>query len=185
MHGVRRSLVQAQSNAAGLPLWEVELPWPCSNDDYESAMKAACARAVRQGIECVAFGDLFLTEIRSYREKQLRGTGLEPVFPVWGIPTDALSREMIAAGVRAKVTCVDCNQLNSCFAGREFDKALLGELPAKADPCGENGEFHTFVYAGPMFREVIPVQVGEIVVREQFAFADLLAVDSCCGSKDK
>ena len=183
MHGVRRPLVQSQAKAAGLPLWEVELPWPCSNNDYECAMKAACDRAVHQGIECVAFGDLFLTEIREYREKQLLGTGLTPVFPLWGIPTDALAREMIAAGLRAKLTCVDCHQLDTDFVGREFDGNLLRELPPNADPCGENGEFHSFVYAGPMFRDVIPVEAGEIVLREQFAFADLLPASPAMGQK--
>lgn len=178
MHGVRRSLVRAQAAAAGLPLWEVELPWPCSNEQYESAMKSACARAVQNGIECVAFGDLFLTDIRAYREKQLSGTGLEPLFPVWGIPTTSLAHEMMAAGLRAKLTCVDSKQIDPRFAGREFDAQLLSDLSASADPCGENGEFHSFVYAGPMFREPIPVEAGEIVQRGQFFYADLVPAPS-------
>ncbi|HET8826792.1 MAG TPA: ATP-binding protein [Terriglobales bacterium] len=178
MHGVRRSLVRAQAAAAGLPLWEVELPWPCSNEQYESAMKSACARAVQNGIECVAFGDLFLTDIRAYREKQLSGTGLEPLFPVWGIPTTSLAHEMMAAGLRAKLTCVDSKQIDPGFAGREFDAQLLSDLSASADPCGENGEFHSFVYAGPMFREPIPVEAGEIVQRGQFFYADLVPAPS-------
>lgn len=173
MHGVRRSLVRAQAAAAELPLWEIELPWPCSNEQYESAMKSACARAVQSGIECVAFGDLFLAEIRVYREKQLNGTGLEPAFPVWGIPTGALAREMIASGLRAKLTCVDSKQIDRKFAGREFDAQLLSELPASADPCGENGEFHSFVYDGPMFREPIAIETGETVQRDQFFYSDL------------
>lgn len=177
MHGVRRSLVRAQAAAANLPLWEIELPWPCSNEQYESAMKSACERAVQSGIEVVAFGDLFLADIRAYRENQLRGTGLEPLFPVWGIPTDTLAREMIAAGVRAKLTCVDSKQIDPKLAGREFDSRLLSELPASADPCGENGEFHSFVYAGPMFRNPIPVETGAIVQREQFVYADVLPVE--------
>lgn len=177
MHGVRRSLVRAQAAAANLPLWEIELPWPCSNEQYESAMKSACERAVQSGIEVVAFGDLFLADIRAYRENQLRGTGLEPLFPVWGIPTDTLGREMIAAGVRAKLTCVDSKQIDPKLAGREFDSRLLSELPASADPCGENGEFHSFVYAGPMFRNPIPVETGAIVQREQFVYADVLPVE--------
>jgi uncharacterized protein (TIGR00290 family) len=173
MHGVRRALVREQAEAAGIPLWEVDLPWPCSNEDYECAMKQNCKQAVANGIECVAFGDLFLTDIREYREKQMRDTGLQPIFPVWGIPTRRLAQEMIAAGLRAKLACIDCNQISGDFAGREFDLQLLSELPASADPCGENGEFHSFVYAGPMFDRAIPVALGEIVQREQFAFADL------------
>lgn len=174
MHGVRRSLVQAQAQAAGLPLWEIELPWPCSNESYEAAMLQACQQAIASGIECVAFGDLFLTDIRAYREKQLRDTGLEPVFPVWGLPTRDLAQEMIAAGLRAKLACIDTKQISAEFAGREFDARLLSELPATADPCGENGEFHSFVYAGPMFANPVRVEVGEIVRREQFVYADLI-----------
>lgn len=174
MHGVRRPLVRAQAAAAELPLWEIELPWPCSNEQYEAAMKSACERALREGIECVAFGDLFLTDIRAYREKQLSGTGLEALFPVWKIPTDTLAREMIAAGLRAKLTCVDSKQIDPKFAGREFDSQLLSELPTSADPCGENGEFHSFVYAGPMFYKAVHVEAGEIVQRDQFFYTDLL-----------
>ncbi|HEX7892864.1 MAG TPA: ATP-binding protein [Terriglobales bacterium] len=175
MHGVRRELVRAQADAAGLPLWEVDLPWPCANEDYESAMKAQCEKAVLAGVDCVAFGDLFLTDIRAYREKQLQGSGLEPIFPVWGIPTRELAGQLIDAGLRAKLTCVDTKQLDATFAGREFDAQLLSDLPAGADPCGENGEFHSFVYAGPMFRRNIPVELGQIVSREQFVFADLIS----------
>jgi uncharacterized protein (TIGR00290 family) len=174
MHGVRRALVRAQAEAAGIPLWEVDLPWPCSNEDYESAMKQTCKKAVASGIECVAFGDLFLTDIREYREKQLRDTGLQPVFPVWGIPTRDLAQEMIGSGLRARLACVDTKQISAEFAGREFDSHLLSELPAAADPCGENGEFHSFVYDGPMFEHPVPIELGEIVMREQFAYADLL-----------
>ncbi len=177
MHGVRRSLVMAQAEATGLPLWDVDLPWPCSNDDYECAMRAVCQRALQVGVECIGFGDLFLTEIREYREKQLRGTGLQSVFPVWGIPTDALARDMIAAGLRAKLTCVDGNQIPLDLAGRDFDEQLLIDLPAGADPCGENGEFHSFVYAGPMFRNEVQVKSGDIVLRDQFAYADLVPVE--------
>ena len=182
MHGVRRSLVRAQAAVAELPLWEIELPSPCSNEQYEAAMKSACERAVNDGIECVAFGDLFLTDIRAYREKQLGGSGLEPLFPVWKIPTDTLAREMIAAGLRAKLTCVDSKQIDPKFAGREFDSQLLSELPASADPCGENGEFHSFVYAGPIFREAIPVNLGEVVQRDQFFYADLLTYSTSVSS---
>jgi uncharacterized protein (TIGR00290 family) len=175
MHGVRRALVQAQAAAAGIPLWEVDLPWPCSNEDYESAMLATCKKAVANGIEFVAFGDLFLRDIREYREKQLRDTGLSPLFPVWEIPTRKLAEEMIASGLRAKLACIDTKQISGDFAGREFDAQLLSDLPASADPCGENGEFHSFVYAGPMFERPVAIEVGEIVTRDQFVYADLIA----------
>ena len=174
MHGVRRSLVEAQAEAAGIPLWQVPLPWPCSNAEYEDAMRGACEKAVNAGVESIAFGDLFLTEVRAYREKQLHGSGLEPLFPLWGLPTKDLAEQMIAAGIRAKLTCVDRQQLGAEFAGREFDGSLLAQLPAAADPCGENGEFHSFVFGGPMFRRPIPVRMGEIVYRERFVFADLI-----------
>ncbi len=173
MHAVRRNLVEAQANAAGVPLWDVDLPWPCSNADYECIMKEECKKAVQAGIECIAFGDLFLTDIRAYREKQLENSGLEPVFPVWGIPTRELAHSMINSGVRAKLTCVDPKLLAPEFVGREFDEQLLSEFPPEVDPCGENGEFHTFVYAGPMFHQPLSVEVGEIVSRDGFAFADL------------
>ena len=136
-------------------------------------MRGVCERAVGERVEAIAFGDLFLADIRAYREKQLTGTGLEPIFPVWDIPTPQLATDMIAAGVRAKITCVDPRVLPREFAGRDFDAGLLADLPAGIDPCGENGEFHTFVYAGPMFSRSIPVQVGEIVERDGFVFADL------------
>ena len=175
MHAVRRELVERQAATAGLPLWPVPLPWPCSNEQYEALMAETCARAVSEGIVGVAFGDLFLEDVRAYREKQMAKAGLEPIFPVWGLPTGELAREMIAAGVRAKLTCVDTGKLDRSFAGREFDDRLLAELPEGVDPCGERGEFHSFVYAGPMFDSGIRVSVGETVVREQFVFADLMA----------
>jgi uncharacterized protein (TIGR00290 family) len=175
MHAVRRELVERQAAAVGLPLWAVPLPWPCSNEQYERLMAETCAKAVAEGIEGVAFGDLFLEDVRAYREKQLKDTGLEPMFPVWGMPTRALAREMIAAGTRAKLTCVDTDKLDRSFVGREFDEALLADLPAEVDPCGERGEFHSFVYAGPMLNAALPVAVGETVVRDQFVFADLAA----------
>jgi uncharacterized protein (TIGR00290 family) len=183
MHGVRRALVHAQAAAAELPLWEVELPWPCSNEQYEAEMKSACGRAVQNGIECVAFGDLFLADIRDYREKQLSGTGLQPLFPVWAMPTGMLAGEMIATGVRAKLTCIDSEQIDPRFAGREFDAELLSELPPSADPCGENGEFHSFVYAGPMFREPIAIRAGEIIRRDQFTYADFLPEQSSASAE--
>lgn len=178
MHAVRRELVDRQSAAAGLPLWAVPLPWPCSNEQYESLMAQACAKAITEGIDGIAFGDLFLEDVRAYRERQLKDTGLEPIFPVWGIPTAVLAREMIGAGVRAKLTCVDTDKLNGSFAGREFDEALLADLPDDVDPCGERGEFHSFVYAGPMFNAAMRLTLGETVVRDQFVFADLIAEET-------
>jgi uncharacterized protein (TIGR00290 family) len=173
MHAVRRELVEQQAAAAGLPLWNVPLPWPCSNEQYELVMAETCARAVEAGIEGIAFGDLFLEDVRTYREKQLRDTGLLPIFPLWGQPTRDLAKQMIASGIRAKLTCVDTQKLDGSFVGHEFDEKLLATLPCGVDPCGENGEFHSFVYAGPMLSVEIPVSVGESVVRDQFVFADL------------
>jgi uncharacterized protein (TIGR00290 family) len=175
MHSTRSELLQAQAEAAGLPLIALPLPWPCSNDIYESVMQNACSEAVARGVTVVAFGDLYLEDVRAYREKQLQGTGLTPIFPLWQIPTDKLAQEMIAGGLRARLSCIDPKTLPRSFAGREFDSALLRDLPAGVDPCGENGEFHTFVYAGPMFSAAIPITLGEVVERDGFVFADLLA----------
>ena len=178
MHGVRRSLVEQQAAAAGLPLWSVPLPWPCSNEQYELLMSETCARAVAEGIEGVAFGDLFLEDVRAYRIRQMSGTGLEPLFPLWGKPTDILAREMVASGLKAILTCVDTRKLEREFAGRRFDEELLSSLPHGIDPCGENGEFHSFVCAGPMFRSEISFVPGETVVSDYFVFADLIPVDT-------
>ncbi len=175
MHAVRRELLERQAAAAGLALWPVGLPWPCSNEQYEALMAETCSRAVNEGVVGVAFGDLFLEEVRAYREKQMSKTGLEPIFPLWGLQTRELAREMIAAGVRAKLSCIDTGKLDRSFAGREFDEQMLAELPEGVDPCGERGEFHSFVYAGPMFDSSIAVSVGETVVQEQFVFTDLMA----------
>jgi uncharacterized protein (TIGR00290 family) len=172
MHGVRRAVLEAQATAAGLPLWIVPLPWPCPNEVYEQRMAETCERAIREGIQAVAFGDLFLEDVRDYRVRQLSPTGLEPLFPLWQIPTDALAREMIAGGLRARLSCVDTKQLPAAFAGREFDLELLRDLPPSADPCGERGEFHTCAYAGPMFRTPLPISTGEVVTRDGFTFAD-------------
>jgi uncharacterized protein (TIGR00290 family) len=172
MHGTRRSVLEAQAQAAELPLWIVPIPWPCSNEIYEQRIAEVCRRAVDDHIDAVAFGDLYLTEIRAYREKQLKLTGLEPLFPLWDIPTDALAREMIAGGLHARLSCVDAKQLAASFAGREFDASLLSDLPPKVDPCGEGGEFHTCVYAGPMFKAPLEIETGEIVNRDGFVFAD-------------
>jgi uncharacterized protein (TIGR00290 family) len=173
MHGVRRELVKAQAEEAGIPLWGVDLPSPCSNTDYENIMRETCRAAVQDGIQYMAFGDLFLRDIREYRERQLQESGLTPIFPVWGIPTNELARTMIASGLKAKLTCVDSQSLSPKFVSREFDEQLLSDLPSQTDPCGENGEFHSFVYAGPMFRHSLSIEVGEIVTRDRFVFADV------------
>jgi uncharacterized protein (TIGR00290 family) len=174
MHAVRRELVGAQARAAGLPLRAVDLPWPCSNSQYEALMAGACRQAIEDGIDAIVFGDLFLRDVREYRERMLRGTGLEPLFPLWEIPTHDLAEKMIRSGLRARITCVDKKVLVTSFAGREFDAAFLADLPPGVDPCGENGEFHSFAYDGPMFRHPIPVTVGELRDADGFVFADLL-----------
>jgi uncharacterized protein (TIGR00290 family) len=174
MHAVRESLLEAQADAAGLPLVKVPIPSPCSNEIYEQAMSAAMARARAEGAWHVVFGDLFLEDIRAYREKQLAACGMTPVFPLWRKDTKQLANEMLAGGLSAYLTCVDPRKLDRSFAGRRFDAELLKALPADVDPCGENGEFHTFANAGPMFSHRIPVAAGEIVEREGFVFADIL-----------
>ncbi len=181
IHGTRESLLDQQAAAAGVPLWKIDLPFPCTNADYESRMAAVCVRAVAEGLHGIAFGDLFLEEIRAYRIAQLAGTGLEPIFPVWtptlGVTTAELARQMIAAGLRAHLTCIDPRSLQPDFAGRSFDAALLADLPAAVDPCGERGEFHTFACAGPMFARTIPVIPGATVERDNFIYADLLPAE--------
>jgi uncharacterized protein (TIGR00290 family) len=174
MHAVRRALAEAQAERTGLPLWAVELPWPCSNAEYEERMRAVCQRAIAEGITAVAFGDLFLQDVRDYRIRQLQGSGLEPLFPVWHIPTEQLSRDLIAAGVKATITCVDPAKIAKSFAGQNYDLQLLQALPPGIDPCGENGEFHTFVHDAPVFSRPIAVRTGEIVERDGFVFADVL-----------
>lgn len=173
MHAVRRALLEAQARAAGLALWPVPIPWPCPNAEYERRMAAAVGRARDAGIAHVAFGDLFLEDVRAYRIAHLAGTGVAPLFPLWQTPTDRLARDMIAAGLQATITCVDPAALDPSFAGRRFDAALLDALPPGVDPCGERGEFHTFCHAGPMFAAPIAVAVGETVTRDGFTFADL------------
>lgn len=174
MHAVRRSLLDRQARAARLPLHVVRIPWPCSNVDYERCMKTAIDGFLAEGYTHVAFGDLFLEDVRRYREERLAGTGLTPLFPIWKTkPTADLAREMIAGGVRAYLTCVDPRQLDPSFAGRAFDARLLADLPPSVDPCGENGEFHSFVWDGPMFDRPLRIAVGEIVERDGFTFADL------------
>ena len=174
MHAVRVELLQAQADALGLPLWKIPIPSPCPNDVYERAMADAVARAVGEGFTHMAFGDLFLEDIRRYREEKLAGTGLTPIFPLFGVDTAKLAREMVAGGLKARLTCVNPKVLDAKFAGRDFDGALLDDLPASVDPCGERGEFHSFAYAGPMFSRPIAITSGEVVERDGFVFADVL-----------
>lgn len=174
MHGVRTPLVRAQAHATDLPLLEVPLPWPCSNERYEAAFLAALAVARRRwGVTHVAFGDLFLQDVRAYRERLLAGTGVAPLFPLWGLPTDTLLHTMLDAGLRARIVCLDPARLDRSFAGRDLASAAA-ELPAGVDPCGERGEFHTFVTDGPMLSDSVPVEPGEVVERDGFVYADLL-----------
>jgi uncharacterized protein (TIGR00290 family) len=181
MHGVREELLAQQAMATGLPLVKVEIPFPCPNETYERVMADALSRLRQEGVEVVVFGDLFLEDIRRYREVRMQGTGLSASFPLWGRPTAALARTMIGSGLRAILVCVDPRKLPARFAGRSFDAALLDDLPDSVDPCGELGEFHTFVTAGPMFLHPIPVVPGPVVERDGFVFADLL-MDPDAGS---
>ncbi|MGC1093042.1 MAG: ATP-binding protein [Pseudolabrys sp.] len=176
MHGVREELLRAQLDAAGLPAIVLHIPFPCSNEIYEQKMAAAMDEARASGVTHMIFGDIFLEDVRAYRERHLAGTGITPVFPVWGRPTPALAREMINAGLEAHLSTVDLGKLPASFAGRRFDDALLDALPDGTDPCGENGEFHSFVSAGPMLSRKIAVKVGKTVERDGFAYADLLPV---------
>jgi uncharacterized protein (TIGR00290 family) len=174
MHGVRRSLAEAQADSLGLPIVSIDLPSPCPNEVYEAEMREAVAAAAAAGYTHIAFGDLFLEDVKQYREQRLAGSGLAPLFPLWQLPTSALAREMIAAGLRATLTCLDPSKLDRSFAGREFDAALVGALPPAVDPCGEHGEFHSFAWDGPMFRWPIRVSHGETVERDGFVFTDLV-----------
>jgi uncharacterized protein (TIGR00290 family) len=175
MHAVRRSLLEAQAARLDLPLHVVEIPWSCPNDVYEERMAAAITTARDSGIGRIVFGDLFLEDVRAYRERNLAGTGITPVFPLWDRQTDLLARDMLAAGVRAVLTCIDPNVLPSDFSGRAFDETLLADLPDAVDPCGERGEFHTFVWDGPGFSSPIDIEIGETVCRDGFVFRDVLA----------
>ena len=174
MHGVREALLEAQAEAVGLPLWKVPLPWPCPNEAYEECMAEVCARAATEGIAGMAFGDLFLEDVRDYRIQKLAGTGLKPMFPIWNLDTASVARDMMDAGLKATLACVDSRALEASFAGRAFDGKLLAEFPPTVDPCGERGEFHTFAWDGPMFRHPVPIRRGEVVVRDGFVFADLV-----------
>lgn len=177
MHAVRRSLLLRQAEAAGLPLQVVEIPAPCSEEQYAEAMRAALHVAAAEGVTEVLFGDLFLEDVRAYREERLAAVNMTAGFPLWGRNTTELAHEMIAAGLRATITCVDPRQVPADLAGAAFDEELLARLPAGADPCGENGEFHTLVWSGPMLEQPLQVRVGEVVEREGFVFADVCEVD--------
>ena len=181
MHGVREEIVRAQAAAAGLPIFTIPLPWPCTNEIYETRLRAAVERAVADGFTHVAFGDLFLEDVRKYREDRLAGTGLAPLFPLWGRPTAVLAREMIAGGVRARISTLDPRVMPRELIGAQFDEALLAALPPSVDPCAERGEFHTCVTDGPMFAAPLNVEAGEIVEREGFVYGDLLIVTAPAG----
>lgn len=173
MHAVRRRLLEAQAEAAGVPLRTVQLPWPCTNEQYEERMRLAVAQAVAERFTHVAFGDLFLEDVRKYREEKLAGTGLTPLFPIWRIPTDELAGRMVDGGLRSVLTCVNPKHLDRSFAGRQFDRSLLSDLPAGVDKCGERGEFHSFAWDGPMFTHPLSISVGDVVDRDGFVFADV------------
>ena len=174
MHGVRRELLELQAARLNLPLHVIDIPYPCSNEEYAARMKAFISQVQEDNIDHFAFGDLFLDDVRQYREKNLKGSGITPLFPLWGIPTADLANEMVNHGLRAIVTCVDPISLTAEYVGREFNASFLAELPDKVDPCGENGEFHSYAFAGPMFREPIDVFAGEVVYRDGFIFSELL-----------
>ena len=174
IHAVRLELLRLQAEALGLPLHLIDLPSPCTNTQYESAMEKFIAESKREGIECLAFGDLFLEDIKQYREAKLSGTGITPLFPIWRMPTDKLAAEMISGGLRAVITCVDPAKLPAGFAGREFNHEFLSALPKDVDPCGERGEFHTFAFAGPVFKAPLAIEVGEVTQRDAFVYADVL-----------
>jgi len=174
MHAVRRELVQAQAEATGIPLWPLMLPYPCPNEEYEHRMSEAKQRAANEGVSHVAFGDLFLEDVRDYRIKQFEDIAIEPLFPIWHQPTNTLARRMVDAGLNAVITCVDPKQLDRSFIGRNFDHQFLDDLPEGVDPCGENGEFHTCVLDGPMYRHPVGATAGDIVERDGFVFADLI-----------
>jgi uncharacterized protein (TIGR00290 family) len=175
MHAVRRELLDIQADRLGVPLHLVEIPSPCPNDVYEARMGAAVEAARAAGVDHMVFGDLFLEDVRSYRERNLAGSGITPVFPIWGRRTDVLARDMLAAGVRAVLTCVDPRVLPAELVGRSFDESLLADLPSGVDPCGERGEFHTFVWDAPGFRAPIEIELGDVVTRDGFVFRDVLA----------
>jgi uncharacterized protein (TIGR00290 family) len=175
MHAVRLELLMKQAQCAGLPMDVINIPFPCTNQEYEDRMKSFIEKAKKEKIECIAFGDLFLEDVRKYREEKLAGTGIAPIFPLWGIPTPTLSKEMIRSGLKAVITSIDPNLIPAEFIGRQYNEVFLQQIPETVDPCGENGEFHTFAFAGPMFKEPINISVGEIVHRDGFVFADIMS----------
>ena len=174
MHAVRNELIIQQAKMAGLPIQLIPIPYPCSDSEYKTIMANFVEQAKSQEIDSFAFGDLFLEDIRSYREASLAETGINPLFPLWGMPTDELSKEMVNSGLRAKITCIDPQCLSPDFAGHEYNSTFLEQIPGSVDPCGENGEFHSFAYDGPMFKNVVNIRVGETVTRDGFVFTDLL-----------
>lgn len=173
MHGVKVELVRTQAKNAGLPLWTVQIPYPCSNEEYDRAMTSLIGKARTENIECLAFGDLFLEEVRRYREERLKDTGITPLFPLWGMSTKQLSKKMISGGLKAVIICIDPKRLSREFVGREYNESFLDDLPVDIDSCGENGEFHSFAFDGPMFHKPIGLSSGEVVDRDGFVFADL------------
>lgn len=173
MHAVRIELLQMQAESVGLPLEIIEIPYPCSNEAYESIMQTFIDKVKLLGVECFVFGDLYLQDIRDYRVSKLHGTGIEAVFPLWKIPTQQLAHEMINGGLKAVVTCIDPKQLDAQYVGKIFNHDFIKSLPDRIDPCGENGEFHSFVFEGPMLKNSIKIKVGEIVERDGFVFSDV------------
>lgn len=176
MHGTRNELMRRQAEAVGLPVLEVGLPWPCSNEDYASRMIAACDTMKAEGVSHVVYGDLFLEDIRAYRDEKMAQAGLTAVYPLWKRDTQQLARDMITSGLKTVVVCIDPKKLDASFAGRWFDEQFLADLPEGIDPCGENGEFHTCVVDGPMFSSAIEVELGETVERDGFVYADVIVV---------
>jgi len=174
MHATRLEMLERQADAVGLPLHTIDLPDPCTNEQYDAIMRQFVGEAAAQGVECMAFGDLFLEDIRRYREDQLQGSGIEPLFPLWSIPTNELAEQMLSAGLEAYISSVDLKKLPVRFAGKKWSRELIAEFPQGCDPCGENGEIHTIVTGGPMFRETIPVRLGEVIERDGFAYADII-----------
>jgi uncharacterized protein (TIGR00290 family) len=177
MHATRSELLQVQADAVGLPLQTIPLPDPCTNEQYDAIMQNFVRSSVVRGVECMAFGDLFLEDVRKYRENQLKCTGIEPVFPLWGMPTKELADQMLSAGLEAYISSVDIKKLPSHFAGKKWSRDLIAELPEDCDPCGENGEIHTVAVGGPMFRKIITVRIGEVIERDGFAYADIVLID--------
>jgi uncharacterized protein (TIGR00290 family) len=173
MHAVRRELLEAQAEAVEAPLMVLDLPWPCTNEMYEAHMQAALDTLIEEGFRQIAFGDLFLRDIRTYREEKMASLSIKPIFPLWDSPTKNLANEMIAGGLKARITCIDPAKLDARFAGRQWDKSLIEELPRSVDPCGENGEFHTFAYDGPMFSHPLKVRTGQTIERDGFIFTDI------------